>query len=481
MSATATVTVLFCDLVGSTERLSRLGDDAGDEFRRRFFAALRAAIEHHRGIEVKNLGDGVMVVFPTSAVDAIACALEMHELAASLDPHDPALLRVGLSAGEVSHEGDDWFGTPVVEAARLCSAADSGGTLATDVVRALVGSRGTYELASIGDLELKGLPRPVATVSVRRRDEPLTVGPSGAVAAAPITSAAQAPARASTASTPVEEVRASRSRALIGALAALVVVVLVVVALAAGGGGDDPVSTTATQDVAGAPTTESSGDGGIADGSGEDGFDHDVGALSTEPVLHELPPGTESTITFQVGDDERLGLRWLFDDESEQDVHVLLRAEDGTTIADESVVGSTYAGPYDLPGAGEYTLRLTSPSDAADAEVRLLGVPPDLVVQAALDEQVDVVTTVSGQEAHVEFDADAGQRVWIRWTAPGDDARYKFLHLMAPDGVTELLELDALDLGESEWITLAEAGTHTIVVQWPDAGTGFGTVEVRTG
>ena len=56
MRNTATVAVLFCDVVGSTERLTRLGDEAGDEFRRRVFAELRRCVVESRGAEVKNLG-----------------------------------------------------------------------------------------------------------------------------------------------------------------------------------------------------------------------------------------------------------------------------------------------------------------------------------------------------------------------------------------------------------------------------------------
>jgi len=63
---TATVSVLFCDVVGSTELLSHLGDDANDDVRRACTSPLREAVRAHRGQEVKNLGDGLMVVFPTS-------------------------------------------------------------------------------------------------------------------------------------------------------------------------------------------------------------------------------------------------------------------------------------------------------------------------------------------------------------------------------------------------------------------------------
>ena len=75
-------------------------------------------------------------------------------------------LRVGLSVGEVSREDADYFGDPVVEAARLCSHCDTGQILATDLVRAMAGRRSRHECRSIGQLTLKGLPDPIETVEV---------------------------------------------------------------------------------------------------------------------------------------------------------------------------------------------------------------------------------------------------------------------------------------------------------------------------
>ncbi len=192
---TVTVTVLFCDLVGSTERQSRLGDDATDRFRRAFFDALRAAVGRAHGEVVKNLGDGLMVVFRHSTVDAVACAVDMHDSVAGLDDQHPVQIRVGIGAGEVAHEeaDDDWFGTPVNEAARLCARAKTGQTLVTDTVRSLVGSRGEHRFRSIGSLALKGLPAPVRASEVvsaehadtpdsRRRRSPLVAAAIAALA-----------------------------------------------------------------------------------------------------------------------------------------------------------------------------------------------------------------------------------------------------------------------------------------------------------
>jgi hypothetical protein len=81
-----------------------------------------------------------------------------------------------ISAGEVTEDEDDWFGTPVIEAAPLCAAARSSQTLTTEVVRVLVQSRRRFRLESVGRLSLKGLPVPVAAVQVAR-DRPLPVPP----------------------------------------------------------------------------------------------------------------------------------------------------------------------------------------------------------------------------------------------------------------------------------------------------------------
>ena len=78
----------------------------------------------------------------------------------------PLGLRVGLSAGEVIREADDYFGDPVIEAARLCAQADGGQILAADLVRAMAGRRSPHAFSSLGELELKGLPEPIETLEV---------------------------------------------------------------------------------------------------------------------------------------------------------------------------------------------------------------------------------------------------------------------------------------------------------------------------
>ncbi len=161
------VAVLFTDVVGSTELSLRLPAETADEVRRSHFSILRQAISGSGGTEVKNLGDGLMVVFG-SASAALGCAVSMQQAVeqGNREGHEGVGLRVGLSVGEASHEDGDYFGDPVVEAARLCACCDSGQILATDFVRVMAGRRSNLECRPIGELTLKGLPDPTETVEV---------------------------------------------------------------------------------------------------------------------------------------------------------------------------------------------------------------------------------------------------------------------------------------------------------------------------
>ncbi len=175
MVQTRTVTILFCDLVGSTALMTRLGDDANDRVRRRLFVALREAVAANRGEEVKSGGDGMMVAFPASAADAVSCAVAMQRAVSRLGANDPLLglaMRVGLSSGEASNEDNDWFGVPVVEANRLENAARTGQILCADVSRILVGSCGGHTFTPVGPLDLKGLPEPLAACEVAWEPDP---------------------------------------------------------------------------------------------------------------------------------------------------------------------------------------------------------------------------------------------------------------------------------------------------------------------
>jgi class 3 adenylate cyclase len=166
--STRTVTLLFCDLVDSTSLLSRLSEERSNEVRRDHFSALRDAVGVHGGVEVKSLGDGLMVSF-SSAAEAVAAAAAMQRSIARLARRDPSVglsLRAGISIGEATLEDGDWFGTPVVEAARLCAAARPAQILVNDLVPAIIRAAGRSDFEPVGPVSLKGLPDPVLASSV---------------------------------------------------------------------------------------------------------------------------------------------------------------------------------------------------------------------------------------------------------------------------------------------------------------------------
>jgi class 3 adenylate cyclase/tetratricopeptide (TPR) repeat protein len=167
MASSVTATFVFTDLVGSTELLSRVGEAQADELRREHFGLLRKVIEQTGGREVKNLGDGLMVMFE-GVPAALEAAVGMQQaVTARPIEAEPLSIRVGVAVGEAEREDGDYFGLPVVEAARLCAKAEGGEILTTELVRMLGRSRSTAELESVGALELKGLDEPVETYRVR--------------------------------------------------------------------------------------------------------------------------------------------------------------------------------------------------------------------------------------------------------------------------------------------------------------------------
>src|SRR4029077_18633612 len=127
-----------------------------DDVRRKHFSVLREAMAEHDGVEVKNTGDGLMAVFG-SAIDAVNCAIAMQQQARQVVVGGtPVGLRIGIAVGEATEDRGDWFGTPVVEAARLCALAGTNESWATALVQVLAGSQADARLVGIGPHSLKG-------------------------------------------------------------------------------------------------------------------------------------------------------------------------------------------------------------------------------------------------------------------------------------------------------------------------------------
>ena len=159
---TQTATILVTDLVDSTALRARVGEERADELRRQHDRLLSEVAEGNGGTVVKGLGDGLLVSF-AGAAEAVDAAVVMQQAVDTLGrrEEEDLSIRIGLSAGDVSFEEGDSFGTPVVEAARLCAAAAGGQIVVADVVRVLARGRGGHEVSPLGALELKGLPEPV--------------------------------------------------------------------------------------------------------------------------------------------------------------------------------------------------------------------------------------------------------------------------------------------------------------------------------
>ena len=145
------VTLLFCDVVSSTEAVARVGDAAWRDLLSQYFEAVRAELERFGGREVKTTGDGMLVTFDGSA-RAIQCAAAMRRIA-----RDHGLqLRVGVHVGEVELVGNDVRGVSVHEAARILAAAGPAEILVSDLTRTLAGAAG-LAFEDRGTHVLKGL------------------------------------------------------------------------------------------------------------------------------------------------------------------------------------------------------------------------------------------------------------------------------------------------------------------------------------
>src|SRR5512139_400898 len=165
MMPTGTVTLLFTDLVGSTALLQRVGDEPAQRIFQMHHKLLRDAVAANGGHEVKWLGDGLMVTFP-SAADAVRCAIAMQQAARWPVAGERLAIRVGLNVGEALRDETDYFGTSVVVARRLCDRAQGGQILCSAVVAHLLSGRQAFTFRDCGLLELKGITAPVAASEV---------------------------------------------------------------------------------------------------------------------------------------------------------------------------------------------------------------------------------------------------------------------------------------------------------------------------
>jgi class 3 adenylate cyclase len=154
-----TVTILFSDIEGSTQMTERLGDQRWLQVLREHNRIVREQLAAHGGFEVKSQGDGFMLAFQ-SARRGLHCAVAIQRaFAAHNQQHadEPLRVRMGLHAGEVIKEADDFFGKNVILAARIAATARGGEILVSALLKELTHSSGDIRFDDGRSTELKGL------------------------------------------------------------------------------------------------------------------------------------------------------------------------------------------------------------------------------------------------------------------------------------------------------------------------------------
>jgi class 3 adenylate cyclase len=125
-------TMLFTDLVGSTETATRLGDAAWHDLLSRHYESIRRDLDRFGGREVETTGDGMLTTFDAAAT-ALQCAAEIVRDAIWLGLH----VRAGVHTGEVQIFGGHLRGVAVHEAARVMAIAGPDEILASETTRVL--------------------------------------------------------------------------------------------------------------------------------------------------------------------------------------------------------------------------------------------------------------------------------------------------------------------------------------------------------
>ena len=145
-------TVLFTDIVDSTQRAAQMGDEKWRKLLDQHDRVAGQTVENHRGKLVKSTGDGILATFDGPG-RAVRCALSFGAAARQLG----LPLRAGLHTGEIEVRGRDIGGITVHAAARVMAQSGSNEVLVSRVVTDLVAGAG-LKFSERGSFELKGLP-----------------------------------------------------------------------------------------------------------------------------------------------------------------------------------------------------------------------------------------------------------------------------------------------------------------------------------
>jgi class 3 adenylate cyclase len=146
-------TVLFTDVVGSTETAVRIGDERWRSVMERHHAIVRSELRRHRGVEIDSAGDGFFARFDGPA-RAIRCASSIVE---GVRDEVGLAVRAGIHTGECELLGDKVTGVAVHTGARVAAHAGAGEVVVSSTVRDLVAGSG-IDFRDRGAVTLKGLP-----------------------------------------------------------------------------------------------------------------------------------------------------------------------------------------------------------------------------------------------------------------------------------------------------------------------------------
>ena len=145
-------TVMFTDIIGSTERAADLGDQRWRHLLDRHDAVVRTALNRFRGVEIKATGDGILATFdgPARAID---CACAIRDIVRALGIE----VRAGVHTGEIELRGEDIGGIAVHLGARIAALGGPSEILVSRTVTDLVAGSG-IQFEDRGQHELKGMP-----------------------------------------------------------------------------------------------------------------------------------------------------------------------------------------------------------------------------------------------------------------------------------------------------------------------------------
>jgi class 3 adenylate cyclase len=155
-------TVLFTDIVGSTEKAAALGDRRWRDLLDNHHATIRRTLARFRGHEVKSTGDGILATFDGPA-RGVRCACAIADEIRPLGIE----VRAGLHTGECEMMGEDVGGIAVHIGARVASLAGAGEVLVSSTVKDLVAGSG-LRFGDRGSQSLKGVPGEWHTYAVER-------------------------------------------------------------------------------------------------------------------------------------------------------------------------------------------------------------------------------------------------------------------------------------------------------------------------